>query len=724
MAYQVKFTETTNPSKPSLTVEDQTLNTSTSLTFVGKNYAGYAPIMAENFLHLLENFARNTAPGSLPNEGQPVQGQLWYDNTVGVNLLKVFDGTSWNAAGSVKKSIEEPQNNLKGDLWVDTAKQQMKIWSGVDWLLVGPQYSTGSKTGPVVETITDTATPPVDHTVVSLYSENNLVAIVSKSAFIPKQTIAGFPTIGQGITLSTVDATSTTAPTKFHGIASKADALIVNGSTVSSSEFLRGDVVSTSNYGFNVRSAAGISVGSDLNFNIGTEDSGPVIFSRTSGKSIDIKVNNNSDILTAVHITATGRVGIGPNNTDPAEVLDVAGNVQLDGSVVVIGDVDSTQLGTGSIRTNGGLSVNKRTNFGGTVSFYGEQLVHHLDVNNEPVDGSVILPGSDSADGKYDIGSEDRRFRNIYATAFVGAFSGTVNGNVKGDLDGNATGLAYPSNFSITGNVETTADVVYRGDGTDVELTTKLHSTAITSQTVITKSESTDKLLVFREATANTEAGLRSITKANFVADLPVVPIGAIFPFAGNVIPAGYLLCDGSEVRVVNYSALFNVIGYRYKNQVDLKGAATFGLPDLRGSFPLGKQDMNNQIEVPAKNDLTTTIPGIDSTKPLRVTDAVAKTLGAQGGKEFITVTLTNLPEHKHDLLSDTGAQYYAAGIPGAPADPEARSGYGMPNTSIGYGLPNSGGVDATSVSNKLGQPISTMNPYMTINYIIFTGVI
>jgi hypothetical protein len=56
MSYQVKHTETTNPSKPAITVQDQTLNTETSLTFVGKNYAGYAPIMAENFLHLLEYF--------------------------------------------------------------------------------------------------------------------------------------------------------------------------------------------------------------------------------------------------------------------------------------------------------------------------------------------------------------------------------------------------------------------------------------------------------------------------------------------------------------------------------------------------------------------------------------------------------------------------------------------------------------------------------------------
>ena len=49
MAYQVKFTETTNPAKPTITVQDQTLNTETSLTFVGKNYAGYGIFLNENY---------------------------------------------------------------------------------------------------------------------------------------------------------------------------------------------------------------------------------------------------------------------------------------------------------------------------------------------------------------------------------------------------------------------------------------------------------------------------------------------------------------------------------------------------------------------------------------------------------------------------------------------------------------------------------------------------
>ena len=721
MTYQVKFTETTNPAKPSITVEVQTLNTSTSLTFVGKNYAGYAPIIAENFLHLLENFARNTAPGELPNEGQPVQGQLWYDNSPGVNLLKVYDGTSWTAAGSVKKAAFAPlvANSLKGDLWVDTANQQLHIFSGSEWLLIGPQYSSGSKTGPIVETIADTNN--VDNSVVSLYAQNNLIAVISKTAFSPKQTILGFPTIGQGITLSSIDALSASAPTKFHGTASQADALVVNGKTISSDNFLRSDVVTTANDALNVRSSRGVSVGSDLNFNIGTEDSGPVLLSRTSGKSIDIKVNNNNQILTAIHISATANVGIGPDNTNPAEALDVAGSVSVDNSIIVLGGVDSTVLGgPASITTNGGLNVDKKSNFGDTVTFYGQQIINSFDDNGDPKTGSVIVPGSTAANGKYDIGASDKKFRNIYAQSFVGEFSGNVTGSVVGDITGSAGSLAIAADLSITGDVQTLTSIRYNGTQQTVSFETKLTNAAITSQPAITTSQLTDQLLVFRDGT---DGGLRSVTKASFISDIPSVPVGAVFPFAGVVLPPGYLLCDGSEVKVSTYSVLFSVIGYRFKNQVDLKGASTFGLPDFRGSFPLGKQDMDNKIEVPSKTDPNTLIPAITS-KPLKVTDTSAKTLGAAGGKEIINIALENVPEHKHDLLSDAGQQYYVAGIPGALPDPEARAGYGMPNSSIGYGLPNSGGVDSTASNGKLGQPLSVMNPYLTMNYIIYTGVV
>jgi hypothetical protein len=71
-------------------------------------------------------------------------------------------------------------------------------------------------------------------------------------------------------------------------------------------------------------------------------------------------------------------------------------------------------------------------------------------------------------------------------------------------------------------------------------------------------------------------------------------------------------------------------------------------------------------------------------------------------------------------LKSLSNAQYYAAGVPNQGSDPYAHSGFGMPATSQGYGLANSGPVDSATH----GVAINSMNPYLTINYIIFTGVL
>ena len=43
-------------------VQDASLDTTTDLTFLGRNYAGYGETQNENFLKLLENFANTTAP--------------------------------------------------------------------------------------------------------------------------------------------------------------------------------------------------------------------------------------------------------------------------------------------------------------------------------------------------------------------------------------------------------------------------------------------------------------------------------------------------------------------------------------------------------------------------------------------------------------------------------------------------------------------------------------
>lgn len=63
------------------------------------------------------------------------------------------------------------------------------------------------------------------------------------------------------------------------------------------------------------------------------------------------------------------------------------------------------------------------------------------------------------------------------------------------------------------------------------------------------------------------------------------VPIGCIIPFSGSAIPAGFLLCDGSEVSKTDYADLYAIIADTYGVATD---TAKFKLPDLRDRFVQG----------------------------------------------------------------------------------------------------------------------------------------
>ena len=692
MSYQVKHTETTNPSKPAITVQDQTLNTETSLTFVGKNYAGYAPIMAENFLHLLENFSKNTAPPS------PIEGQLWYDNSADVNLLKVYDGTSWTAAGSVKKQTTAPSVGIKGDLWVNTDTQQLHVYSGSNWLLIGPQYSSGLKTGPDIEIIVDTEN--IDRTVLSLYSANQRVAVVSGTAFTPKTTIPGFTTFGQGINVYSADTL-----TKVWGTASQADALNINNVAVSAVNFLRSDIASISNAPLSLRSNVGLSVGSDLSFNIGTESNTAVFYSKNNGNSISFRLNNNGQPVTAVTIDAQARIGLGPDNTNPQETLDVSGNAVVNGNTSITG-----------LTTTGSLDVTTTSQFGDDIITYGQTFVNYLDANADPKPGSVILPGSDNATGVYDIGTSTRKFRNIYANQFIGSFNGTFTGSLSGSISGSAAKLSSPTVFKLQGDV-TSNNLSFDGQSTNGQavFTTAISQDIITNKTEATDSILNDQILVYR---SGTNAGLKKMSKATFISNIATVPVGVIMPFAGETPPTGYLLCDGSEVPIGSYPDLFAIIGYTYK-KTGFIGKNTFALPDLRGRFPLGRDNMDNAQTIPSIANANVLIDAGGGSAN-RVTSTTADNLGEGAGREERVLGVENLPDHKHNLNSGN-AQYYAAGLPNAPADGTAVAGYGLPNSSTGSGLPNSGGV-IDNTAYPLSTPVPTMNPYLTINYIIFTG--
>jgi len=148
---------------------------------------------------------------------------------------------------------------------------------------------------------------------------------------------------------------------------------------------------------------------------------------------------------------------------------------------------------------------------------------------------------------------------------------------------------------------------------------------------------------------------------------------------------------------------LFNVILYNFKDASLLSdaGVNTFALPDLRGRFPLGLDNMGG----PSAN---------------RVTNVAADAIGGNAGAEEQPINTNNLPEHEHDMEGDSGTQYYAMRVgSGGVLDDDAVPLTIEPGAGGTQGFASSGGIKTTG---SLGDPLGIMPPYLALNYIIYTG--
>jgi hypothetical protein len=202
MAYTINLTDGTIFA----VVADGTINTASSVSLPGKNYAGYGEYLDENFIQMLENFASPATGGGLPTNsklGAPLEGQLWWDST---NLtLKVYNGSIWKTAGSTTTSATAPSGPQTGDLWYDTANNQLKAYNGTTWIVIGP--STVGGTGVQATTIVDSLS--VSHNVITFTISNDVIAILSQdAAFTPGTPITGWGSSGlqqvkPGLNLST-----------------------------------------------------------------------------------------------------------------------------------------------------------------------------------------------------------------------------------------------------------------------------------------------------------------------------------------------------------------------------------------------------------------------------------------------------------------------------------------------------------------------------------------
>lgn len=157
-------------------------------------------------------------------------------------------------------------------------------------------------------------------------------------------------------------------------------------------------------------------------------------------------------------------------------------------------------------------------------------------------------------------------------------------------------------------------------------------------------------------------AGTVKIGRAYFGTDLvyvsaqppaQTVPAGIIEPFAGTIVPTGYLLCDGSAVSRSTYATLFDVIGTTFGSG---DGSTTFNVPDLSGRVPLGVSS--------------------------------AHLLGSTGGSETVILTESELPAHVHEVPQHGHKDTIAATTPAfSHSITQPAFKYNQPAKSDGAGL-------------------------------------
>jgi hypothetical protein len=352
MAYKVdKFNGTFLTS-----VADGTIDTTTDLRFVGKNYAGYGEIQNENFLHLMENFANISPPP------KAITGQLWYDATATEKRLKFYDGNNWRVAGGAQSSVVAPAGLQTGEFWWDSIAKQLYAWSGTEFVLVGPEAAPDLGAAAVTSRVVydNTIPTPVPYTIVEIKANGVTVAIISNATFTlgGQNPIVNFSLIKKGITLVDTSVSGiSNSDYRYWGTSSNSDKL-GGRNAADFIALLEGDFSQTVRFGDN-----GFTLGDRINFEIKVENTDRLILENKLGENITLRIAPNDIVYFETDGIIPGSddiYNLGRSNVRWKNLyaIDVR-------ATTLRGDLIGTSTGThrgNVLAANNGIIVNAATN--------------------------------------------------------------------------------------------------------------------------------------------------------------------------------------------------------------------------------------------------------------------------------------------------------------------------------------------------------------------------
>jgi hypothetical protein len=547
MAYTINLTD----GAIFATIPDGTIDTSSSMILVGKNYAGYGEFLDENFIHLLENGANNVPPSA------PLVGQLWWDKST--NTMKVYTGNTFKVISGATSSASAPTlSNVPGDLWWDTANGQLKVWNGASFTLIGPASSGPGVSGAIVTTITDNVAVP--HVVVQLFVDNTIVGMISKDAtFTPQTPIPGFAQIAPGIQLSTAVPNAL-----FRGTALNANTL----ESLAASAFMRTGINTSTSGTLAVLNDAGLTVGldQDARISVTTATSEVIVDNQTSDANLSMRINRGGSSTTVLR--ALGNTG---EVTFPAAAgVSVTGNITVP-QIVKSGANNSGNIGSS---TNVFNTVFANT-FQGTVAVAnnvsGTVAVANGGTGRNTLNPGAVLLGNGTANVNFVAPGTDG---NVLTASGGTWISVAPSGNGGGTSTSIVNGTSNVTVIAPNGNVQAAVNgtTIQTISSTGVEVTGRVIATG----NVYVDSGAT-RGLVYDQANNQVAVGIASGTGIFFKSTSPT---GNIDIVAGNTVTTGNVLASGqitgngflSTTRTFNFDSTSAIYKQSTGNEVRIDG--------------------------------------------------------------------------------------------------------------------------------------------------------